>query len=144
MCALAGAGCGDDGSGVAQPVDVAGAWLLDSEVSGAGLTCQLSTLSILLTQAEDSLAATTLGGAFPCPPSGEDLVFLEGGSGAGTVRGRRVDFTIPMGSGAELDAAGELSGGAISGETTLRVDLGSDLGFVDMAGDFRMTRVETP
>ena len=137
VCSLtmvAGACGGDDSTGPSR-ANVAGSWTLSaSNVSGQGVSCNLSNTPMTLTQSGDTFTGSYGPGSLTCFAGGES--FSGGANGTivnGVVEGNSVQFDLNT---QDLHQTGTVSGNSMSGTARWTFDLGAGVGIVVLNGNW--------
>ena len=133
LALLVFAACGGDSTGP-KSVALTGQWAYNAtNVSGSGLSCNFSGLTLVFTQTGSTLTGATNGGSFSCSAAG-----MTNGSPLGTtplangqVNGNAVQFDFGT---ADIHNAGTLNGNSISGTVTVRADAGGTT--IVLSGNF--------
>lgn len=141
LCAaLAACGGGGDKTGPGDGT-VNGTWNGSaSNVTGSGVTCNATGLTMLLTQTNDTFAGNytllklTCSGAGGSSSGGP----FAGSVANGSITGTSVSFSLDTG---ELVFTGTLTGNTMSGTTVWTIDLGPPTGVVVLTGSWTAKRV---
>ncbi|MGE0353182.1 MAG: hypothetical protein AB7Q69_08075 [Gemmatimonadales bacterium] len=134
------AGCGGDGAGPNPTVNVAGTWDLSiSSLSGAGISCTLTGMVVVITQAGTTFSGSYNGGTMQCYGPGGST---GGPIGSGTVvngklSGSEVQFDLDT---QDIHQTGSIGGNSMSGTTTWRLDLGAPTGVIVLSGNWSAAR----
>ena len=127
------AGCGGDSTGPSS-ASLTGTWMYNAtNISGSGISCSFSSVTIAITQAGSSFVGTSSGGTFSCTAAG-----MTSGSPLGTatiangkIDGSAVEFDFDT---QDIHNAGTLSGNSMSGTVTVRADVGGPI--ITLTGSF--------
>jgi hypothetical protein len=127
------AACGGDSTGPSAAA-LTGQWAYNAtNVSGSGLTCNFSGLTLVITQTGPTVTGATNGGSFSCTAAGT----TQGGPlgttplANGQINGNAVQFDFGT---ADIHNAGTLNGKTISGTVTVRADAGGTI--IVLSGNF--------
>jgi hypothetical protein len=127
--------CGSDSTGPEMPA-VDGAWSLSlTNMSGSGISCSWSGITMTLTQSGTTFSGSYSGGAYTCTGGGES-VSGNVGSGSvinGSIHGDNVTFQLDS---PDTPLGGTISGASMSGTATMRYDLGSPYGVITLSGNW--------
>ncbi len=125
------------------PVELNGTWAISaSNVSGDGITCGVSGLSVTLVQSsETAFTGTALGGLVTCDYQGTITrqPVDSGTAVVGTLDGRVIEISVPS-EGATLDGTVAPNDDQMSGTTQLQLTLGGGL-VVTINGNWSGTRL---
>ncbi len=118
------------GGGRGDVVEVSGDWVYNaSNLAAAGLTCNVSNVSLSLQQKDSTFTGTYSGGQVACVGPGVAPDSVQFGTGVvlnGLVRGDSIFFDLDT---PDWRSRGRLTGNSISGETVVRIDFGLDGAF---------------
>ncbi|MGH7472130.1 MAG: hypothetical protein ACRENP_29620 [Longimicrobiales bacterium] len=134
------AACGDNAfvSGVtSESSNVSGSWSYSaSDVAGGGLSCNITGVTINLTQTQSTFSGTVIGGHLRClqsttvvidNPLANDVI------ANGRVTGSSVSFDIGT---PDVHHSGTMNGNSITGQLTIRADTTG----VPLTGRYTMAR----
>jgi len=121
-------------------VDVSGQWVYNvSNLTGSGVSCDVSGVVLSLQQRDSTFTGTYAGGELVCFGGGEQFgpePFRSGTVLNGLVRGDSVFFDLDT---PDWRNRGRLSGRSMSGQATVRLDLGMG-GVHTLVGTFGAAR----
>jgi hypothetical protein len=135
---LALAACGGDSTGPNASADVSGQWTYNAtNLSGSGVSCNISNVTFSLTQSGSTFTGAATGGTITCTAAGEsDTADLGTAPIAnGQVNGNSVQFDIGT---SDLHNAGTRNGNSITGTLTARVDVETTT--VVLTGNFSLVK----
>jgi len=125
------------------PVELNGTWAISaSNVSGDGISCGVTGLSVALAQLSDTaFTGTALGGLVTCDYQGTITrqAVDSGTAVVGTLAGRAIGISVPL-EGATLNGTVAPNDDQMSGTTQLRLTLGGGL-LVTINGNWSGTRL---
>lgn len=125
MIAVFVIGCSDDPSGP-QVAQIAGTWTYNaSNIVGGGISCNISGVTLILTQSASTFSGTTTGGHFSCSAPGVPTQSTNLGNDVianGTINGNAVVFDIAT---SDIHHTGSISGNSISGVVVFRLESGN-------------------
>ncbi|MGH7510253.1 MAG: hypothetical protein ACREMZ_12400 [Gemmatimonadales bacterium] len=138
LFALAAAGCGDDSTGPSE-ANLAGAWTLSAtNVSGQGVSCNLSPTPVTISQSGTTFTGTYGPGTVTCVSGTESVSFsVQGSVVNGSVSGNAVQFDLDT---QDVHHTGSLSGNSMSGTVRWTIDFGGDIGIVTLNGNWAAAR----
>lgn len=128
--------CGGDATGPAP--SVTGQWSYTAtNISGSGITCNISGVSLSLTQSGSTFTGSTTGGDAACSGPGGSFDDALGGDviANGQMTGNAVQFDIGT---QDVHNAGTLSGNSMSGTVTFRIATGTST--IILTGNFSAVR----
>lgn len=135
----ASAACSGDATGPEAP-SLSGRWTFNaSNMSGSGMSCNLSAVALNISQQGNTFTGTYSGGRLTCTAGGQVLT-QDWGSGTvvnGSVNGNSIAFDFDT---SDYRQTGTLSGNSISGNGVWREDLGAPYGVVTLNGSFSAAR----
>ena len=138
LCAAMAVACGGDSASSPTPT-VTGQWSYSAtNVSGSGVTCNFTGVTLTLAQSGSTFTGTTTGGNVSCTAPGvAPLNESLGGDviANGQITGNAVQFDI---GGQDLHNVGTLSGNSMSGTVTISVPTGTTT--VILTGNFSAAR----
>lgn len=119
---LIATGCGSDSTGP-EAARLTGSWSYNATgITGGGLSCSMTGLTLLLTHSGSSLSGTTAGGRMDCQAGTivESFIVGAGTITNGSINGNVVTFS--MGTTGAFRNTGTLSGNAITGQLVITLD----------------------
>lgn len=127
-------GCGGDSTGPSD-ASVAGAWTLTlSNLSGQGVSCNLSSTPLTITQSGTTFSGSYGPGAFRCSAGSESTSGqIQGIVVNGTIDGNAVAFDMDT---QDFHQAGSVAGTSMSGTARWTFDLGGSIGIVVLNGNW--------
>src|SRR6478672_11635923 len=127
-------GCGGDSTGPSN-ASVAGSWMLSaSNLSGQGISCNLHSTPMTLTQSGKTFTGTYGPGTLTCLAGGESgSVNITGTVVNGTVDGGSVQFDLDT---QDSHHTGTVNGNSMSGTARWTFDLGAGSGVVVLNGNW--------
>lgn len=130
--------CGGDSTGPSD-ASVGGAWTLSAtNVSGQGVSCNLSPTPATIAQSGSTFTGTYGPGTVVCLAGTESVSFsVQGSIVSGTVTGNSVQFDLDT---QDVHHVGTLSGNSMSGTVRWTVDFGGDIGVVTLNGNWAAAR----
>jgi hypothetical protein len=132
VVALAAGGCSGDGPTGSNTTSVAGTWTYSvTNLSGGGLSCNISGVLLTLTQNGSNFQGTYTGGTLSCAGLGSSG-FTGGSVVSGTVAGNAVTFNF---DDADYHHTGTATSGSMTGSAILKLDATTTL-----AGTFSATK----
>ena len=126
---------GPDGPSTAQ---VGGVWTYAaSNVAGGGASCTVTNLRLTFVQSGTTFSGSYSGGTMTCAAEGESATIgpFQGTVVNGTIDGNRVSFDLDT---QDWHNSGTLSGSSMSGQVTVRIDLGD--GPITLSGSWSAAR----
>ena len=143
LCASAAllAACGGGSTG---PASVGGTWLYAAQsLTGSGLTCSITSLTMSMQQTRTTVSGTTTGGNLACQDQ-------QGGQATGTFNSTDItgqltsnnSITLEFG-GTSFESTGTINSHTISGTSTVGLTLTDNNGgqtTVTIAGNFTATK----
>ncbi len=134
LVSVAAACGGDDSTGPSQ-ANVAGSWTLSaSNVSGQGVSCNLSPTAMIINQSGTTFSGSYGPGTVTCLAGGESAsASVQGTVVNGTVNGNSVTFDLDT---QDTRFTGTMSGNSMSGAVRWVIDLGGDIGVVLLNGNW--------
>lgn len=136
---LAAACGGDSTTGPNQQTNVGGRWLYTAtNVAGSGVSCNLSNVSMTLTQTGSTFTGTVASGSnLSCTGPGGSINESLGNDviANGVVTGNSIQFDIGT---QDLHNTGTVSGNSMSGNITIRIVAGATT--INLAGTFSAVR----
>ena len=130
--------CGDS---TGPSADLTGAWGFSaSNLSGGGVSCNVSGVTLTLTQSNGSFSGSYSSGTLACTGPGGS--FSDTFSGGIVVNGSisstgAVTFNLDT---SDFQLTGTVSGNSMSGTATIRVDFGAPTGVVTLSGNWGASR----
>lgn len=118
------AGCGSDSTSP-DTIDISGQWAYSaSNLAGGGVSCNISGVTLILSQSGSTFSGTTSGGSLSCTGAGGTVTtpLGTGSVASGQVNGSAVQFDF---STQDFHNAGSLSGSSMSGIVTAHVVSGT-------------------
>jgi hypothetical protein len=138
LAAGAGACGGDDSTGPSH-ANVAGTWSLSaSNMSGQGVSCNLGSTSVTLTQSGTTFSGSYGPGTITCFAGSQSAsVQAQGTIVNGVISDTGVQFDLDT---QDLHHTGNVSGNSMSGTARWTFDLGGDVGVVTLNGNWSAAR----
>ena len=129
---IAAAGCSEDSSG--PNINLTGSWTYTAtNISGSGVSCNVSTSSMTLTQTGNTFTGSATG-QIACVAGGQSVSNpFQGQITNGTITGNAVQFEL---STADARHIGTVSGNSMSGTLTLSLNVGAPIGTVVLTGNW--------
>ena len=128
---------GDDLSGPVAPT-VDGQWSYSaSNISGSGVACDVSNMTMQLAQSGTTFSGVSAGGILTCRAGGQSESGAFGGDivANGRIDGNSVSWDLGT---SDVHHTGTISGNSMSGQVTIRLDVGG--GDVVLAGNWSAVR----
>lgn len=117
-----------------------GAWTLNlTNLSGAGISCNATGMTMTLNQSATSFSGSFNGGVLTCVDGGQGFSDQIGNGTVldGVVSGNLVAFDL---GSPDLALNGTISGTSMSGGCTWRIDLGVPYGVIVLSGSWGAAR----
>jgi hypothetical protein len=129
---------GDDATGPSN-ADVAGAWTFNaSNLSGSGVSCNLSSTPLTLTSSGTTFSGSYGPGTFTCVAGGQSVGGqIQGTIVNGTIDGNAVAFDLDT---QDFHQTGTVGGSSMSGTARWTFDLGGSTGVVVLNGNWAAAR----
>jgi len=137
-------GCGgDSGAGPMAPAgpstpQIGGVWTYSaSNVAGGGASCTVTNLRLTLVPTGTTFTGTYSGGSMVCSGNGQTVTLgpFQGTVANGTLNGTGVSFDLDT---QDWRSTGSVNGSSMSGQVTVRVDLGQ--GAITLKGNWSAAR----
>ena len=138
LVTLTGACGGDDSTGPSQ-ASLGGVWTLSAtNVSGQGVSCNLSPSRMTISQSGTTFTGTYGPGTVTCVSGADSFSYVAQGTVVnGTVNGNSVQFDLDT---QDLHLTGGVNGNSMSGTARWSIDFGGDIGVVTLNGNWSAAR----
>jgi hypothetical protein len=132
-------GCGGDDPTGPSNASVAGTWALSaSNMSGQGVSCNLSSTPLVLTQSGATFSGTYGPGTLTCQAGSQSVGgTVQGVVVNGAVSGNAIAFDLDT---QDYHHTGSLSGASMSGTARWTYDFGGSIGVVVLNGNWAAAR----
>jgi hypothetical protein len=135
LCVVALTACSDSDSTGPETASLNGRWTYNaSNISGGGMSCNITGVSFTLTQSGNTFTGTTLGGAISCSAPGVPTFSDNLGNDVianGTINGTSVTFDIGT---PDIHHTGAVSGSSMNGVVVIRISTGAST--ITLSGNF--------
>jgi hypothetical protein len=133
--AVVGAACGGDDSTGPSQASVSGNWTLSAtNVSGQGVSCNLSPTPMSIDQSGTTFSGNYGPGTVTCLAGSESASApVQGTVVNGTINGNSVQFDLDT---QDTRLTGAMSGNSMSGTVRWTIDFGGDIGVVTLNGNW--------
>ena len=133
--AVGGAACGGDDTTGPSEANVSGNWTLSAtNVSGQGVSCNLSPTAMSINQSGITFTGNYGPGIVTCVAGSESVSApVQGTIVNGTVNGNSVQFDLDT---QDTRLTGTMSGNSMSGTVRWIIDAGGDIGVVTLNGNW--------
>ena len=127
--------CGGDSATAPSNAQVGGTWTFNaSNMSGSGVSCNLLSASLVITQSGATFSGTYGPGTLSCVAGGQSQsATINGTIVNGTVDGSAVAFDLDT---QDFHHTGTASGASMSGTARWTFDLGGSVGVVMLNGNW--------
>ncbi|MGH7497722.1 MAG: hypothetical protein ACREL3_02600 [Gemmatimonadales bacterium] len=135
LLALVLTGCGGGDATGPSNASVAGTWTMSlSNLSGSGVSCNLSATPVTIAQSGTTFSGTYGPGTLSCfAGSQSNSVQIQGTIVNGTVDGNAVVFDLDT---QDFHQTGSVAGNSMSGTARWTIDLGGSSGIVVLNGNW--------